>query len=210
MDQVVCNPHFKIVGYNKDALIVRPEPDVPVSIFFYEIYEFLRRNSLNYSRVEYEFGGVKSFADITDFDVSDIFERYQKQLFKKYPQATNIFFTPTNPIETLKSSYRHKRIHRLVDTVCRSVKFEGVDGYASWVYGTCPTSLQNSVEYAFRLGKYLQYLITRHNVTIDKVIDNAIYDAAPSGLSKSERNIGIAILIQIWTYGEALALALYT
>lgn len=86
MDQVVCNPHFKIVGYNKDALIVRPEPDVPVSIFFYEIYEFLRRNSLNYSRVEYEFGGVKSFADITDFDVSislkDTKNNYSKSILK--------------------------------------------------------------------------------------------------------------------------------
>jgi len=210
MDQVVCNPHFRIVGYNRDALIVKPEPDVPVSIFFYEIYEFLRRNSLNYSRVEYEFNRIKSFADISDFAVSDLFERYQKELLKKYPQATNIFFTPDHPIESIKKSYRRKRIHHLVDNVCRSVRFEGVDGYASWVYGTCPTSLQNSVEYAFRLGKYLQYLITRHNVTIDKVIDNAIYDAAPNGLSKSELNIGIAILIQIWVYGNELSLALYT
>lgn len=209
MEQVVCNPHFRIVGYNKDALIVKPEEDVPISYFFYEIHEFLKSNG-NYTRVDFEFNGIRSFADITDYSVSVLYERFQIEIFKKHPQATNLFFTPPTTIETIKNSYRQKRIHRLVDNVCCSIQFEGVEDYSSLVYETYPTSLQDSIQYAFRLGKYLQYLITKHNVTIDKVIDNAIYDAMTNNLSKSQRNIGVAILIQIWKYGKELSIALYT
>lgn len=212
-EQIVSAKTFRIINFENHILTIKPEPTANLDDFVSEVFETLHRRDIemfDISGINFVFEGVKSFATKED-DVYEIDIRYwvyaDHQLRNK-PITTT---TSWHKISRAKKTARQERITEHVDNICNSLDFETSDiqAYIKEYINSDNEYFRATAKYAIRLGKYLQYLIIRHNKTIDKVLYNAIYDAATSDVSKQQRYLALFFLTHDWKYGMQLYKAIH-
>lgn len=134
----------------------------------------------------------------------DEYYRKEYEEYKKTPEYRN------ERKKELKTKFHRQKVRNKVREIVQTEEFQFKDEEARKLWQDNVSRDHSSYSdgvfhYAECWAKFMQYLMNKHNVTVEKIAKNTSRDAnLNGGLSIYQFGCAVKILSQIWKYGEEL------
>lgn len=110
----------------------------------------------------------------------------------------------------LKIANRRKTVQKDIISIDESTElyFKNEEAAKSWIQWTAISSKDSYkkvvITYARRWAKYMQYLMEKHNKTVDEIATSTSYISNIDDISGFMYNYAVSLLTHYWKYGEEL------
>ena len=158
----------------------------------------------NVTKIEFTFNDVEVSVTRENSDPELIFKEKKKKMKANYLEYQRKQEAYKHTPEYLKSQLRKQRITKLVEKSLKSEKinFRDEDAERKW-NRFAEVNPTDDVEVVEKWCKYMQYLMSKHNLCLAKIAKNALNDVAED-ISGAQYAYTVAFLRDIWFYGEDL------
>lgn len=169
-----------------------------------------------FTGIKFEFNGVTIFVTKENADADKIYAEWQVGMeanAQKHRLKEEAYMkTPEYCTEkALKLVCCKEIIEKDVIAVDEATELqfkdeEAAKNWEKWVADNSKDRYSLAVvTYARRLGKYMQYLMERHNKTVVDIVENASCASDIEGITDYMYGCAISMLEQCWKYGEELS-----
>lgn len=190
---------FNIISLNDGVLVIEPYPETSIDTFAKKVFGCFQKGSTfdGIKTIKFVFNGIPLSIPHNVSSPEQII-----QLYRAYSITTEYI---AERAKYLKGESRKDRVTELVVHAVYTQKIQFKDEesnhfFNSFIAATDPSKSLCIISWV----AFMQYLMEKHHVTVDKIADNALTASNLYGVNDETYHRAVIVLSYVWKYGDEL------